>query len=243
MRVAVISDIHGNLPAFEAALADILIQQVDQIVCLGDVAAGGPQPREVIARLRDLNCPVVMGNADEWLLNPQPGEARDEDARRITAIELWGARQLASADLDYVRTFQATVEVQLGDGATLLCFHGSPRSNTDIIRATTPDKDLERMATGYDALVMAGGHTHAQMLRRYKDKIIINPGSVGMPYEAVPTTGQVRNPPWAECANVNWSDGRLAIDLRRVPFDAAAVVQVALASGMPHAEWWTGDWR
>jgi predicted phosphodiesterase len=74
MRIAIISDIHGNMVALDAALADIESEHVDQIVCLGDVAEFGPHPREVLARLRALGCPVIMGNTDERLIDPaRPG--------------------------------------------------------------------------------------------------------------------------------------------------------------------------
>ncbi|NIW96182.1 MAG: metallophosphoesterase, partial [Phycisphaerae bacterium] len=81
-----------------------------------------------------------------------------------------------------------------------LCFHGSPQSNTDLIFATTSEEDLERMLSGFQATGMAGGHSHTQMLRRYKDVLLFNPGSIGMPFEYSRQTGQVRNPPWAEYA-------------------------------------------
>jgi predicted phosphodiesterase len=74
MRVAVIADIHGNLTALEAVLADLAATQVDEIVCLGDVAATGPQPYETVAQLRALACPVVMGNAPSlFTLDSTPG--------------------------------------------------------------------------------------------------------------------------------------------------------------------------
>src|SRR5262245_53448353 len=145
MRIAIIADVHANRVALDAALADIAALQPEQIVCLGDVAATGPQPRQVVERLRALTCPVVMGNADAWLLEPQPFESGDEDMRRFEAIDHWCAAQLSPIDMAYLRTFQPTVELPLGAGATLLCCHGSPLSNTDIIRATTPDDELERM--------------------------------------------------------------------------------------------------
>src|SRR5258708_31692588 len=93
MRVALISDIHGNCVALEAVLADIERAGVDQVVCLGDVAATGPQPHAVIERLRATGCPVVMGNADVWLLNPQLSETEDEATRQIEEIDLWCAAQ------------------------------------------------------------------------------------------------------------------------------------------------------
>jgi putative phosphoesterase len=241
MRLAIISDIHGNLIALEAALADIERESPDQIVCLGDVAELGPQPRQTVERLKPLNCPVVMGNTDEWLLNPdEPSEPDDEDARRMEEIAFWCLHQLSAADLDYLRTFPATVEIPLGSDITILCFHGSPRSNRERIIAATPDEELEPMLSGFTATVMAGGHTHAQLLRRFRDGFILNPGSVGLPIERTPTKD--RRPPWAEYALIGYENGRLSIELRRAPVDVATVVRAAHESGMPHAEWWSKDW-
>jgi len=242
VRIAIISDVHGNLVALEAVLADLNAERVDQIVCLGDVATFGPRPREVITRLGALNCPVVMGNMDAWLLNPRPHEVRDEDSQRITEIEFWSAHQLLPADLDYLRTFRPTVEITLGGDATLLCFHGSPQSNTDVIVSTTSEEELERLLSGFSATVMAGGHTHVQILRRHRDLVFINPGSVGLPFERARYADQVRNPPWAEYGLVSWEDGGLNIELRRVPFDVGMVIRAARDSGMPHLEWWVKNW-
>lgn len=242
MRIAIISDIHGNLPALEAILADLHAQEVEQIVCLGDVAAFGPQPCEVLTRLRALDCPVVMGNTDEWLLNPTPHEARDENSQRVTEVEMWSARQLSAGDLDYLRSFCPTIELSLDGGATLLCFHGSPQSPIDVILPTTPDAGLERMLADCQATVMAGGHTHAQMLRRYGEAALINPGSAGLPYERDLITGRARNPARAEYGIVGWERGTLAVEFRRVPFDVRELVRTALDSGMPHARWWAKDW-
>ncbi len=235
MRIALISDIHGNLVALEAVLTDIKEEHPDQIVCLGDVAAIGPQPREVIAQLKALNCSVVMGNTDVWLLNPPPlHEVTDENSRRVAEIVHWGAEQLSPADLDFLRTFQPTVEMPLGDGASLLCYHGSPHSNTDRIESTTSEDELDRMLAGFNATVMAGGHTHAQMLRRHRDVIVINPGSVSFQL-----TGHIRK---AEYGLVSWQDSHLSIELRRVSLDVNAVIQAAHDSGMPHAQWWAGKY-
>jgi putative phosphoesterase len=268
MRVALIADIHGNFVALEAVLANIAKERIHQIICLGDVAATGPQPRQVVERLRAIACLVVMGNADAWLLDPKPSNQTDETSRHLAEIDLWCATQLSHADLEYIRTFQPTVEILLDGNTSLLCFHGSPRSNTEIIESTTPEEALDRMLAGFHATVMAGGHTHTQMLRRHRDTIIINPGSVGLPFERarIPdeqfnneqqtiaalktivfertkTPEEVYNPSWAEYALVSSIDASLNIELRRVPLDIDAVVQAALDSGMPHSEWWVKDWH
>src|SRR5215207_5817952 len=99
MRVALISDIHGNLIALDAVLDDLEREQVDQIVCLGDVAEAGPQPAQVLARLRALSCITVMGNTDIQLLTRAPNPPRDADTPRVNDIVQWCADQLSALDL------------------------------------------------------------------------------------------------------------------------------------------------
>lgn len=242
MRVGVISDIHANLVSFEAVLRVLDRERIDTIVCLGDVAAIGPQPHEAIERLRSLNCPVIMGNTDVWLLDPKPAGEENENAKRIVEINLWCRKQLHPTDLDFIRSFSPTYEIHLDDDVKMLCYHGSPKSNTDAISATTPDHDLERMFSGFDANIMVGAHTHAQMLRHYRDQLIINPGTVGSPYEFGERGRQIRNPPSAEYAIVSCIDRKLQIDFHRIPIDANAIVDAANRSGMPHAGSWVADW-
>jgi predicted phosphodiesterase len=244
MRTALIADIHGNLTALDAVLADFVRRGADRVVCLGDVAATGPQPRETLRRVREVRCPVVMGNADAWLLHPRLDEDADEDARRFAEIDLWCRDQLDEDDLAFVRTFEPTIELSPGDGGpSLLCFHGSPRSWDEVIAATTPETEMEDMLRGVRAGVLAGGHTHVPLVRRHRGMLLINPGSVGLPYEIAPDTGEARNPAWAEYAVLDTGGGSLSIELRRVPVDAQAVVAAALASGMAHAAWWAQGWR
>jgi putative phosphoesterase len=243
MKIALISDIHGNLAAFEAVLANIDQEQPDKIICLGDVLAEGPQPHEVLGRLRALGCPVVLGNADAELLDlPVDDEVDNDDARRIHDISRWGTAQLDGADRAFIASFQPTVEVDLGTG-TLLCCHGSPKSYNDIIRATTPDEELDVMLAGTEATVQAGGHTHIRMLRAWRGREIVNPGSVGLAYQFFPD-GSVRVPPWAEFAFLTAAvNGAVSIEFRRVAYDRDAAVRAMFERGMPHAAWWSADWR
>ncbi len=240
MRTAVVSDVHGNLVALEAVLEALEGERVDQIVCLGDTAATGPQPRETVVAILKVGCPVVLGNTDEWLADPRIESDADPDTRRVDEIDLWCADQLLPAHLSFLRALPMSIEVPLGDGATMLCFHGSPRSNTEGILATTPDEDLALMLGDAGVTVVAGGHTHAQMLRRLGGMTAINPGTVGRPYArySLPHT-----PPQAEYALITSGGGGLGIDLRRTPIDVNRVVRVALASGMPHARWWASVWE
>jgi predicted phosphodiesterase len=239
VRVALISDIHGNLVSLEAALADIDRQQVDRIVCLGDVAGLGPSPRAVLARLRDLGCDCIMGNHDSDLLNP------DRDVEPIpwtTEVTVWCAEQLSEGDFSYLRSFRSWVEVALDAQATLLCYHGSPRSNTDRILSMTSPEELDEMLAGHRATVMAGGHNHVQMVRRHRGMVIVDVGSVGLPFEQMPFEDLPRFAPWTEYGIVDWTDGVLSVELRRAPVDLDAVKRAALASSMPGTDYWVNSW-
>jgi putative phosphoesterase len=244
MRIALIADIHGNLPAFEAVLAEIAAEPVDQIVCLGDVLSFGPQPHEVLARLRALGCPVVMGNADADVLHPPALDGMEGGRRRLGDMDVWTHSRLTEDEQTYMRGFQPTVEVNLGSGRALLCYHGSPRSFNDRILPETSHETLDEWLAGHDAALYAGGHTHLQMLVRHRKALVLNPGSVGLPYDTHPPTLDkgARNPAWAEYAIVEAEGARLRVALRRTPFDVAALLRAARVNGMPHAEWWASDW-
>jgi putative phosphoesterase len=240
MRIGILSDIHANLIALNTVLSDLRQQRLDHLVFLGDAAVFGPQPREVIATLRTINCRNVMGNTDDWLLHHEANEATDENARKLADIYYWCAEQLAPSDLEYLQSFHPTVEIAFDSAMTVLCFHGSPVSCRDVILSSTPDQELERMLSGYSATIMIGGHTHVPMLRYHGARTLINPGSVGLPI--LRQEDRVRHPPWANYAIVDWTEPNLHIEFRRVVLDVDKIIQTAFDSGMPHAEWWAKDW-
>jgi predicted phosphodiesterase len=239
MRIGLLADIHGNPLALETVLAELAREPLDQLVCLGDVAALGPQPGEALARLRALGCPVVMGNTDAWLLAPPSAIDGDHIDRAITQ---WTIAQLTDDDRAYIASFPPTIELALGNGRTLLCFHGSPRSYDDVIVPTTPDDELRAMLRDTQATILAGGHTHIQMLRRHGDAHLINVGSVGLAGVGA-ATQKNRHVRWAEYAVVDSAGDRLEISLRRTPLDVEQMVAVARTSGMPEVEWWAGLWE
>ena len=164
LRVAALYDIHGNLPALEAVLAEVEREAPDLIVFGGDVAAIGPFPLETIDLLRSLpDARFVMGNADREDLPALSGDRRS-----------------------FVAAFEPAVSVEVeGIGPTLFC-HGSPRSDEEIVTRATPDEAVAEMVEGMEERVVVIGHTHMQFDRRVGDHRIVNAGSVGMPYEAQP---------------------------------------------------------
>src|SRR5712691_190733 len=240
MRIALIADIHGNLPALDKVLTELDRLRVDRILCLGDVAVG-PQPVETLERIEELGCAVTMGNWDACMLGETP-RVDGELAEMLVDACTWSADQLSSAHRDYMRRLQPTVELRLDDELTLLAFNGSPRSFDDEIFATTPDEELERMLAGYDASVFAGGHTHFQMFRRYGESVVLNQGSVGKPFRRR-RRGVMRLSPWAEYCLVEHEHGQTAIELRRTSIDVELLVGTMRRSGMPHAKRWAELWE
>ena len=151
----------------------------------------------------------------------------------------WWASYLSPADREYMAGFMPMVRFDVGS-TPVLFFHGSPKSYNEWIFSTTPDDELSAMFDDIEERVLVGGHTHVQMIRRYGESIIANPGSVGLPFrEWWPRP--VRISPWAEYGMLTCEDERLSIDLRRTPFDVDAFLEMSLASGMPHAEWWAKE--
>jgi predicted phosphodiesterase len=194
----------------------------------------------VVARLRDLGCPVVMGNADAWLLTgEETGAEKIPEARMRKMIDIrsWSLAQLSREDRAFIAQFQPTVEISLTPERNLLCFHGSPESFDDIILPTTSEADFEAFVAAYAPHIMTGGHTHMQQIRRIgaSDRFFFNPGSVGFAYSHQQPDDSFHADPWAEYAVLTVESGRLALEFRRVPFDAEALVAVYGSSGRPFA--------
>jgi predicted phosphodiesterase len=243
MRVGLVSDIHANPISLDAVVTALAKADVDRVICLGDVTSHGPDPRGALARIRELRWPVIMGNMDAWALDPQPHPIRNEDTPHINAIELWSAARLDATDRAAIRGFLPKLSLALSRDQSLLAYHGSPRSYYEAIQCDTPDQQLAMIFAGESATVLAGGHTHTQMVRRWTDRLIVNPGSVGAPYELRRGATTVRYPPWAEFAIVSATGGELSVELRRTPVDVEAILVLAAAMSMPEFAWWSARWQ
>ncbi len=242
-RIALISDIHGNFVSFKAVLADIEQRRVNEIIFLGDAATLGPQPREVLHLLQQLGCPCIIGNHETYLFKPSLGKAYMGGTQWFTDVLTWCRVRLMPEDYQFMRTFQPMLKVKLEGNSTLLCFHGSPRHHTDNIFAMTPPDRVDEMLAGRRATVMAGGHTHVQMMRQHKGTLIVNSGSVGLPFQQMPfTESGPRVMPWAEYTIVTSENGAISVDLRRIPVDMKAIKQAGMDARMPGTSDWLRNW-
>src|SRR3954469_9727241 len=185
---------------------------------------GGSQPADVVQRLRELACPIVLGNADAFLLDPEAGE--EAKTQRQLAVREWTFAQIGDDGAAFIGTFRPTFDVPLGEGRALLAFHGSPASFDDIVLPHLEEDEFRRLLGPPAANVLAGGHVHLQWLRRYGDSTFLNPGSVGLAYDhAQPDdTDDLRVDAIAEYARLEVDSDRLEIAFRRIPFDRDAVL-------------------
>jgi putative phosphoesterase len=234
MRLAVISDIHGNCFALDSVLRDIRQQGIEQIVCLGDAIQGGAQPTETVKRLRELNCPVVMGNADAFVLEGASEE--EEVSERQRTVRAWQLAQLSSEDIAFMQQFQPTIEIALESGKNLLCFHGSPHSFNDIILPRTADETVRHYLRDSAAMFLTGGHTHTQQLRRLGDSWYFNPGSISLAYNWERAEDGSKVDPWSDYAILTSEGACTGVTFRHVPFDVDELARVIRASGLPDAE-------
>jgi len=234
MRVALLSDLHGNEIALDAVLVDIARRGVDRIVCLGDTVALGPRPREVLARLRELRCPCILGNHDAFMLDEQLIHSYNDAPIIGRAVE-WCRNLLTDDELAFIRSFLPTLEIELEGDVRLFLFHGTPQSHMQDLLCTTPPGELDAMLSGRAASVMAGGHTHIQMLRQHKGTLIVNPGSVGMPFKEYVSGKAPIILAHAEWACVEVIRGHVNVTLHRVELDRSALRSAAQTSDNPIA--------
>ncbi len=225
MRVVVLSDIHGVLPALEAVLAEPDVRSADRIVLTGDLASG-PQPVETLDALRALGDRAVWvrGNADRELVALSRGEQIPVPDR----ISPWAAAQLRPDQLDLLDSLPLASTLDLGQlGTTVFC-HATPRDDEEVVLV---DSRLDRWAEVFATLdeqesTVVCGHTHMPFVRLADRRLVVNPGSVGMPYGG---------------AGAHWAllgeDGAVTLRVTRFDIDAACA-RVTAESAYPDARKW-----
>ncbi len=226
MRIAIVSDIHGNRTAFEAVLADLRLTAPDLVFHGGDLADTGSSPVEIIDRIRDLGWPGIVGNTDEMLF--KPASLTDFASRApalrpmFTAIEDMAACTRAKLGDERLAWLAALPYQQMHAGMALL--HGSPESCWRAPAPEAPDQDLEAIYGPLRAPVVVYGHIHWPYIRRITNLTVANTGSAGLSYDGDP-----------RAAYLLLDDS--APSIRRVEYDLDREIKALTASGMPHADW------
>lgn len=225
MRVALFSDIHSNYHALEAVLADMALRGVDRIICLGDITLKGPLPKECVDRVRALGCPVALGNTDGcYHPNFHPELFPAQNASQAAAIADFHRHVSTLTDDD--RRWLSELPLLLREtheGVRMEFFHATPTHSYVLVMPWASNDQLAAQRTSAETGVAAFGHCHRAFVRMANGCLVINSGSVGLPFDGDPRPSY---------ALVDVASGRSSATIVRVPYDFEAAVRAARSEGM-----------
>jgi putative phosphoesterase len=225
--VAVITDIHGNLPALQAALARIAELGIERIYCGGDLVGYGPHPNEVCALIEERGIPTIYGNYDYAIGRDledcgcaYPTQHERELGQRSVD---WTLAHTGRHAKDFMRELPFDLRFEVGETAVHLV-HGSPRKVNEYLFEEKPASLYERLAKAEDGDALAFGHTHKPWVREYGGVLFVNCGSVGKPKDGDPR---------AAFAVLRPGGGEPSVTIERAAYDAQAVAREVAAAGLP----------
>jgi putative phosphoesterase len=224
MRIAVLSDIHGNLLALDACLVDLEAQGgADSVAVAGDLCLDGPKPKKVLQRLEEIGAACIAGNKDRLLFD-EPANAK------LSSVELaqiaWTRRELGERWISWLRDLPFALRIG-DDDNQLLVVHANPHNEEDHIWPDADDATLERLIGDERASVIAFGHLHLPYVRGWRGKLLVNVASAGLPKD-----GDSR----ACYAILTARDGGWEVKHRRVAFDVKKVATQISSSGIPGSD-------
>lgn len=219
MKVVVISDIHSNLSAFEAVIKNL--PEFDILICLGDIVGYGPQPNEVVERLRELQPDIVLlGNHDHAVIT---GITTGFSELASAAID-WTRQNVTRENVQYLSTLRPSSRFECENVQGAL-FHGSPRDPlSEYIYPIISKDEAGSLIQEAGASLVLLGHTHIPMSYSFADKMLANPGSVGQPRDGDPR---------ASFATISLSNGELAFLVRKVEYDIALTANRIMEVKLP----------
>ena len=214
-----ISDIHANLPALEAVLADIDQQVAAQIFCAGDLVGQGPHPNQVVSRVRKAGIPAILGN-QEIEVRTLADRGRPDPKRHM----LWTIAVLKRKNREYLLGLPGDRDLEV-EGIAIHLVHGSPRGTFDAMHPSLTSQTLRAWfpAGKPRPSVLVGGHSHVPFVRRVEGMLVVNAGSVGRPFDGDPR---------ASWALLELEEGRARARIRRVGYPVAETVKAMKRIGM-----------
>ena len=234
MRLAVLSDVHGNLPALEAVLADIEAQadssslgEPDAYLVLGDLAAFCPWPSETLARLQELpEALFLQGNTDRYLVagqRPQSPPVRSPEDWAAMPAKLaerdanfrWTVERLSYDGFQFLRDLPTRFDLDVPDYGRIVAVHANAQDDETFLAPDAPDDEMRDYFAELDARLVLYGHTHKPMDRMVGGMRIVNDGSVGLPLDGDPRPAYTL---------LDFEDGECAVTIRRVAYDRELVL-------------------
>lgn len=230
MKIAFISDIHANIHAFESVLKEIKKEKADRIIFLGDASTLGMRPGESLDLLQSLKCDCIMGNHDDFMVDPAKIYAYTKDKLVIDTVE-WSRARHEQRHIDFIRTFKKELRVPLVPGIDIFCYHGSPKSNMENVKPDSDMASFSDLVRDKPDTIFIGGHTHVQMLRNWNGNRIVTSGSVGQPFISY-SMPPIKHP-WAEYVVISSVKRHYRIDFRQVEINNDKINREILSSDSP----------
>jgi putative phosphoesterase len=228
MKIAFISDIHGNAIALEAVLQDIENQGIDKIYVLGDICYRGPEPKRSLDLVRSLHTEVIKGNADEWVVRGvQEGEVPEKALELMNLERQWIVSQLEPSDIDYLASLPAQLNLSI-ENVGISAFHATPTSLFDIVLPNAEDQQIETsLMEANEAQIYVYAHIHKPYIRFLNGKVIMNIGSVGLPFDGLTKSSY---------GLIEIEDGHIKTSIRRVSYNLESVVALYHEAKYPNAD-------
>ncbi|WP_421617639.1 metallophosphoesterase family protein [Brevibacillus sp. TJ4] len=229
MKIAFLSDIHGNAVALEAVLDDIQKQKVDRICVLGDISYRGPEPKRALDMVRALGASVIKGNADEWTVRGvRAGEVPETMREMMNREQQWTRAGLTDEDVAWLDALPSELVVSVSPTQSIHAFHATPDSLFEIVLPDKPTDELrDKQMSAHDASIYIYAHIHLPFVRYIGGKCLVNIGSVGLPFDGLPQ---------ASYAIVQAEANRHRVSIERVAYDVERVAKQYEESGYPNAE-------
>jgi len=228
-RIAILSDIHANLPALEAVWADVEREEISEVYHLGDLVGYNPYPAETVAFVREKQIPGLAGNYDLAVAGRDPDPVAAYLKKGISAVGRtaydWTRKRVSDEDCEFLLGLPLRLDLEI-EGLRLTLVHGSPQSIREYLYPDAPEEKLRGLLSPTGADLLLCGHTHKPMVRPVDGRLVVNPGSVGKPKDGDPRAGYLI---------LNLEDGRVEPELRRVVYPVDKVAALIRRTDLPPA--------
>ncbi len=223
MKIAVLSDIHGNLTAFNAVLNDINMVDIDKFIIAGDQIVDCPENNEVLEKIKKLNAYVIKGNREQYILDYHKGMHNEWSKYEQMAATVWTYNNLDKDNIKHIDELPEQLNISLPKMDTIRVVHGSPFGiSQQLFKDKYPER-VEKSLKGIKESVLICGHTHKSWSKVAYNKLIVNPGSVGVPFN---------NNKFAEYAVLTWNDNKWLVSHHQVEYDLKELEHKFFQSGL-----------
>jgi len=229
MKIAFISDIHGNAIALDTVLHDISLKSVDKIIVLGDISFRGPEPKRSIDIIRSLDSPTIKGNADEWIIRGINNGEVPNHVFQIMQKELqWTKEKLEINDFIFLKNLPNELTINLSDSLLVHCFHATPDNLFEVVSSSEEDSILSsKLMNKKEAHIYIYGHTHKPYIKFFDNKCVANTGSVGLPLDG---------PAYSSYLILENENDNFYISIQKVKYDVDKVITQLKESNYPNID-------